>query len=464
MDTAYIHGCTESFARSRANRIARNAVTSMGIANAARDQRAAREYRETFGVSLPCAKTVTHQDKSGRCWMFSTLNVLRAKTMRILDVDDFEFSQAYVTFYEKLEKSNSFLERIIQTVDRPANDRVVNHITLHHAADGGQFMFCASIVEKWGLVPKSVMPETACTVNTKFMNEALGELLIADAAKLRAAYAAGAGADELEAQKNEMLAGVHRLLCCCIGEPPATFDFTVVVGESAQIDASLVAEPNAAGQRLLRDRGITPLQFVERYVEFNADEYIELTSIPGESRPFGHLYGIDWFDAVIGGRPLRLLNMEMPVLEHAIIASLKAGVPVYMMCDVGRRALRYAQDFKGLMATDALNLEDLFDVDLSIDRGVSFDLNGTGMSHCMAFQGVELDDDGDPVMWRVENSHGANEDYDGFLHISRDWWRTFGGDIVVERRFVPEDVLALRDTLPVEHRDPWDGFINYRPW
>ncbi len=396
--------------------------------------------------------------------MFSTLNVLRAKTMHILDVDDFEFSQAYVTFYEKLEKSNAFLERIIQTADRPANDRVVNHITLHNASDGGQFMFCASIVEKWGLVPKHVMPETACTVNTKFMNEALGELLIADAAKLRTSFAAGASIDELEALKEEMLASVHRLLCCCIGEPPTTFDFTGVVGENARVDERLVAEPNAQGERLLRDRGITPVQFVERYVGFDADDYIELTSIPGRTRPFRHLYGIDWFDVVIGGHPLRLLNMEMPVLEQAIIASLKAGVPVYMMCDVGKRALRYAQDFPGLMATDAVNLEDLFDVDLSIDRADAFDLNATGMSHCMAFQGVELDDDGEPVMWRVENSHGADEDYDGFLHISRDWWRAFGGDIVVERRFVPQDVLALHDTLPVEHRDPWDGFINYRPW
>lgn len=464
VDTAYINECTERFSQSRANRIARNAVTSMGIASAARDQRAARAYRETFGVSLPCAKTVTHQDKSGRCWMFSTLNVLRAKTMHILDVDDFEFSQAYVTFYEKLEKSNAFLERIIQTADRPANDRVVNHITLHNASDGGQFMFCASIVEKWGLVPKHVMPETACTVNTKFMNEALGELLIADAAKLRTSFAAGASIDELEALKEEMLASVHRLLCCCIGEPPTTFDFTGVVGENARVDERLVAEPNAQGERLLRDRGITPVQFVERYVGFDADDYIELTSIPGRTRPFRHLYGIDWFDVVIGGHPLRLLNMEMPVLEQAIIASLKAGVPVYMMCDVGKRALRYAQDFPGLMATDAVNLEDLFDVDLSIDRADAFDLNATGMSHCMAFQGVELDDDGEPVMWRVENSHGADEDYDGFLHISRDWWRAFGGDIVVERRFVPQDVLALHDTLPVEHRDPWDGFINYRPW
>ncbi|MCI7730685.1 aminopeptidase C [Enorma burkinafasonensis] len=463
VDPGRINALTEGFATSRANRIARNAVTSMGIAAAARDQRACRAYKDTYGVSLEAAKTVTHQHKSGRCWMFSTLNVVRARTLGILDVDDFEFSQAYTTFYEKLEKSNSFLERIIQTADRPANDRLVYHLTLHTAADGGQFMFCASILEKWGAVPKDAMPETACTLDTKYMNEVLGDILIRDAAILRERAGKGAGADELETAKADMLDEIHRFLCCCLGEPPLAFDFDFQVGAHADVDASKV-EVTADGRRILRDHGVTPLEFLERYARFNPDDYIELVSMPGDTRPFGHLYGIDWFDAVVGGRPLRLLNMEMPVVEQAVIASLKGGVPAYMMCDVGKRTLRGDDDFAGVLATDSLDLEGLFDIDLSIDRGDNLDLNGTGMSHCMAFQGVQLDEAGEPVAWRVENSWGAEQCKNGYLIISRDWWRTFGGDVVVERRFVPDEVLKLRDTLPVDHVDPWDGFINYRAW
>ncbi len=463
VDPGRINALTEGFATSRANRIARNAVTSMGIAAAARDQRACRAYKDTYGVSLEAAKTVTHQHKSGRCWMFSTLNVVRARTLGILDVDDFEFSQAYTTFYEKLEKSNSFLERIIQTADRPANDRLVYHLTLHTAADGGQFMFCASILEKWGAVPKDAMPETACTLDTKYMNEVLGDILIRDAAILRERAGKGAGVDELEAAKADMLDEIHRFLCCCLGEPPLAFDFDFQVGAHADVDASKV-EVTADGRRILRDHGVTPLEFLERYARFNPDDYIELVSMPGDTRPFGHLYGIDWFDAVVGGRPLRLLNMEMPVVEQAVIASLKGGVPAYMMCDVGKRTLRGDDDFAGVLATDSLDLEGLFDIDLSIDRGDNLDLNGTGMSHCMAFQGVQLDEAGEPVAWRVENSWGAEQCKNGYLIISRDWWRTFGGDVVVERRFVPDEVLKLRDTLPVDHVDPWDGFINYRAW
>lgn len=463
VDPGRINALTEGFATSRANRIARNAVTSMGIAAAARDQRACRAYKDTYGVSLEAAKTVTHQHKSGRCWMFSTLNVVRARTLGILDVDDFEFSQAYTTFYEKLEKSNSFLERIIQTADRPANDRLVYHLTLHTAADGGQFMFCASILEKWGAVPKDAMPETACTLDTKYMNEVLGDILIRDAAILRERAGKGAGVDELEAAKADMLDEIHRFLCCCLGEPPLAFDFDFQVGAHADVDASKV-EVTADGRRILRDHGVTPLEFLERYARFNPDDYIELVSMPGDTRPFGHLYGIDWFDAVVGGRPLRLLNMEMPVVEQAVIASLKGGVPAYMMCDVGKRTLRGDDDFAGVLATDSLDLEGLFDIDLSIDRGDNLDLNGTGMSHCMAFQGVQLDEAGEPVAWRVENSWGAEQCKNGYLIISRDWWRTFGGDVVVERRFVPDEVLKLRDTLPVDHVDPWNGFINYRAW
>ena len=463
VDPGRINALTEGFATSRANRIARNAVTSMGIAAAARDQRACRAYKDTYGVSLEAAKTVTHQHKSGRCWMFSTLNVVRARTLGILDVDDFEFSQAYTTFYEKLEKSNSFLERIIQTADRPANDRLVYHLTLHTAADGGQFMFCASILEKWGAVPKDAMPETACTLDTKYMNEVLGDILIRDAAILRERAGKGAGVDELEAAKADMLDEIHRFLCCCLGEPPLAFDFDFQVGAHADVDASKV-EVTADGRRILRDHGVTPLEFLERYARFNPDDYIELVSMPGDTRPFGHLYGIDWFDAVVGGRPLRRHNLEMPVVEQAVIASLKGGVPAYMMCDVGKRTLRGDDDFAGVLATDSLDLEGLFDIDLSIDRGDNLDLNGTGMSHCMAFQGVQLDEAGEPVAWRVENSWGAEQCKNGYLIISRDWWRTFGGDVVVERRFVPDEVLKLRDTLPVDHVDPWDGFINYRAW
>lgn len=463
VDPGRINALTEGFASSRANRIARNAVTSMGIAAAARDQRACRAYKDTYGVSLDAAKTVTHQHKSGRCWMFSTLNVVRARTLGILDVDDFEFSQAYTTFYEKLEKSNSFLERIIQTADRPANDRLVYHLTLHTASDGGQFMFCASILEKWGAVPKDAMPETACTLDTKYMNEVLGDILIRDAAILRDRAGEGAGADELEAAKADMLDEIHRFLCCCLGEPPLAFDFDFEVGAHADVDASKV-EVTADGRRILHDHGVTPLEFLERYARFNPEDYIELVSMPGDTRPFGHLYGVDWFDAVVGGRPLRLLNMEMPVVEQAVIASLKGGVPAYMMCDVGKRTLRGDTDFAGVLATDSLDLEGLFDIDLSIDRGDNLDLNGTGMSHCMAFQGVQLDEAGEPVAWRVENSWGAEQCKNGYLIISRDWWRTFGGDVVVERRFVPDEVLKLRDTLPVNHVDPWDGFINYRAW
>ena len=463
VDPGRINALTEGFASSRANRIARNAVTSMGIAAAARDQRACRAYKDTYGVSLDAAKTVTHQHKSGRCWMFSTLNVVRARTLGILDVDDFEFSQAYTTFYEKLEKSNSFLERIIQTADRPANDRLVYHLTLHTASDGGQFMFCASILEKWGAVPKDAMPETACTLDTKYMNEVLGDILIRDAAILRDRAGEGAGADELEAAKADMLDEIHRFLCCCLGEPPLAFDFDFEVGAHADVDASKV-EVTADGRRILHDHGVTPLEFLERYARFNPEDYIELVSMPGDTRPFGHLYGVDWFDAVVGGRPLHLLNMEMPVVEQAVIASLKGGVPAYMMCDVGKRTLRGDTDFAGVLATDSLDLEGLFDIDLSIDRGDNLDLNGTGMSHCMAFQGVQLDEAGEPVAWRVENSWGAEQCKNGYLIISRDWWRTFGGDVVVERRFVPDEVLKLRDTLPVNHVDPWDGFINYRAW
>nr|WP_306792786.1 C1 family peptidase [Collinsella urealyticum] len=453
-----------TFSTDRANRIARNAVTTTGIVGAARDQRAVRSYTDTYGIELAAARTVTDQMQSGRCWMFSTLNVIRAKTMDILDLDDFEFSQAYLTFYEKLEKSNAFLDRIIETAELPPTDRIVNHLTMHAASDGGQFMFCASLVEKWGLVPKEIMPETACSRDTKAMNEVLGELLLHDAAQLRVWYREGVSKEELCERKDEMLKAVHRVLSCCLGEPPVTFDVLMRVGPAAQVPAHRLEIDARRDRRLLSEHGITPQEFACRYAQFDASSYIELSSLPGETRPFSHLYSFRWFDPVIGGRPVKYLNVEMSRLEEAAIASLRGSTPVYMMCDVAKRSLRYAADHSGVLALDCMDLEGLFDIDLSMSRAAALDLNAMGMSHCMVFQGVQLDGDGRPHAWRVENSHGAAENKNGYYIMSGDWHRAYGGVVVVERQFVPEDLVTLWDTLPVEQVDPWTGFINYRPW
>ena len=458
----------KKFGASRGNRIARNAVTSMDVFAAARNPVSMRTYRDTYGVAVKTPKTVTNQRQSGRCWMFTTLNTLRPQTCRLLDVDDFEFSQSYGMFYDKLEKANSFLEYIIETAARPIDDRVVAFLLDNAAADGGQWRFAANLISKWGLVPKDAMPETACSKNSAQMNRYLQRLLRRDAGILRKAAAAGEDADALRAHKQEMMGDVHRMLCICLGEPPATIDFIHEVGEHAEVDSSKVNDaeggpvtPDAKPVRILRDRGLTPQEFQRRYAPFDPNDYVDLLSCPGDSRPFGHVYGVSWMDAVEGAPLTRFLNMPMDVLERAAVASLKAGWGCYMACDVGQEFARHIDDFPGVLGLDTIDAASLFDVDLDMDKGSMYDLRESELTHAMTFEGVELDDTGRPLAWRVENSWGKDACKDGYLIMSADWFRLYGGEVVVRREFVDAETLRAWDTLPTEMRDPWSGINGY---
>lgn len=462
----------DSFGGSRGNRIARNAVTSDNLFKAARDVSTLRTYHDTFSVSRPKTGEVTNQRHSGRCWMFSAYNVARAETMRLLDVDSFEFSQSFGMFYDKLEKANAFLENVIALADRPADDRELSFVLEGGIEDGGYYPFAMNLIAKWGLVPKDAMPETACSKDSSQMDAQLNRLARRDACELRRMHAQGVDDDALRARKQEMLEGFYRMLAICLGEPPATFDLEVAVGKDAKVPTERLeiqggsregdggkgdGKDDDKPRRILRDRGITPRQFAERYVPFDPNDYVDLVSIPGETRPFNHAYHLRWTDSVLGATPLRFLNVEPEVLDAAAVASLKAGVPCEMSCDVMQQFPRGIEDFPGVLALDAMDYEGLFDVDLQMGRADMYDLRESSLTHAMTFQGVELGEDGRPVAWRVENSWGKDACKDGFLVVSADWFHLYGGEVAVRREFVPEDVLRMWDELPADEVEPWSG-------
>ena len=452
---------TASFSADRANRVARNAVTSMNIHPAARNVSALRTYRDTFGVSRPRTGKVTNQRSSGRCWMFSAYNVARATTMDLLDVDDFEFSQVYGFFYDKLEKFNVALEHVMETAALPLESREVSHLLDHAMGDGNYYPAAMNLIRKWGLVPKDAMPENACSKNSQQMNDQLRRLFHKGAMELRRLFSAGADEKELRAAKEAMVADCHRVLCVCLGEPPLTFDLEVPVGKNCKLPAEKLVEqeggesPDGKPRRLLVDRGITPLEFAERYVPFDPSDYVQLEHLPGESRPFCHVYHRRFADTMAGGVPLKFLNVEFEVLEDAAVASLRAGVPCGMACDVAQEFPRRIDDLPGILATDTMDYEGLFGVDFSMSRADMLDAHETRNTHAMTFQGVELGEDGRPVAWRIENSWGSDACKNGYIVASADWFRLYGGEVVVRREFVPDEILDLWDNAPVEEVEPW---------
>lgn len=453
---------TRSFSADRANRVARNAVTSMNVHAAARDVSTLRTYHDTFGVSRRRTGKVTNQRHSGRCWMFSAFNVARAATMELLDVDDFEFSQVYGFFYDKLEKFNVGLEYAIETASLPVDSREVESVLAHSMGDGNYYPAAMNIIRKWGLVPKDAMPENACSKDSDQMNAQLERLFHKSAMELRRLAENGAGTEELRAAKERMVADCHRVLCVCLGEPPLTIDVEVPVGKNCKVDPAKLVEQQGAEpdekdgpRRLLVDRGITPREFAERYVPFDPADYVQLEHMPGESRPFGHVYHRRFSDSMAGGTPVKFLNVPFEALEDAAVASLRAGVPCEMACDVSQQFPRRIEDFPGVLACDTMDYEGLFGVDLSMDRADMIDAHETRNTHAMTFQGVELGEDGRPVAWRIENSWGEDACKDGYLVASAEWYRTYGGEVVVRREFVPTELLDLWDNAPVEEVDPW---------
>ena len=466
---------SESFSKDRTNRVARNAVTADGIMAAARDISRMRISHDTYGISRPKTGDVTNQRQSGRCWMFATFNVVRAKTMKLLDVDSFEFSQSFGMFYDKLEKTNSFFENVIETADEPIEGREVSTILDNGIEDGGYVPFALNIIQKYGLVPKDAMPETACSKNSAEMNQQLDRLARKGALALRRAHADGATDDELRALKSSLMADAHRLLSVCLGEPPTTFDLKVKVGKDAKVDPAKLSavepqEPTAddkgdKGEKsdkdekslILRDEGITPLEFVERYVGVDPTDWVDLISCPLPEYPYGHAYHLRRVDSIVGGQPLRSLNCEMDVLEDAAIRSLRAGVPVAMACDVMKEFPRHIDDYKYVLATDTMDFDSLFGCELEMGREDLVRIRETYLSHEMTFQGVELGADGRPVAWRIENSWGKDAGKDGYLIMSADWVRTYGGNVTVRREFIDEATLKLWDTVPSEDVDPWSS-------
>lgn len=482
LDTTWTRKRSCAFSGERANRIARNSVTSMDVMAAARDISRMRSYTDTYGITIAKTGEITNQRQSGRCWMFSAFNVLRQETMRFLDVDTFEFSQSFGMFYDKLEKANATLERIIDTADLPTDSREVEDLLENGLDDGGYYPFAMNIVRKWGLVPKDAMSETACSKNSAQMDGQLNRALRRAAGILRREAQGGVGTDDLRARNQELLADVHQILCVCLGEPPARFDLELKVGKDCKADLKklfpIEPAPQAKGQgqgegtgsdaatgtkdkdekpsQILRDLGLTPLEFVERYVPTDPTAYVSLVSIPSERFPYGRVYRLLRTDSFIAGMRTRFLNVEPELLDQAAIASLKDGRPLAMACDVMQNFPRHIEDFKYVLSTDAVDVDGLFGIDLSMSRTDMLDLHETSLTHAMTFQGVELDGNGSPKAWRVENSWGKDAGKDGYLIMSADWFHLYGGEIDVRREYVPTELL---DSWDDESQD-----IEVEPW
>ena len=456
--------------------IARNAATSMGVRSAAKNPIPYRTYRDTYSVSLTPTGEVTNQRKSGRCWLFAALNVLRDRMMSEMGVKSLELSQAYLQFFDKLEKANLFLENMIRLVDRPIDDREVSLRLEAPVPDGGWWDMAVVLIEKYGVMPKACMPDSANACATSDLNELLFRKMRGVAMNMRAQAAAGADKDALYALKKQALADVYRMLCVALGEPPATFDYDFVAdelpaakpeGDAGEVTPESLAARKAAAAtdaRFTRLTNITPQEFFARYYHVNLHDYVGLGNIPGDTRPYGAILQLENTGGV-AGKPIRLLNEPIDVLKQAVIAQLKAGHPAWFACDVTKLLDR--ADKTGLLDTQSIDGEALFGVDFAacdgapMSKAQSFDTHETNNNHAMTFQGVNLAEDGTPTAWRVENSWGKENCKDGYFVMTDRYFDAYVGQVFVHRDYLPADVVAAWDSAqtPVVEVQPWQPLL-----
>lgn len=412
----------KGYENNAADKAIRNALNTTSLNVLAENAENQAMMDTHFSDKVP-TKGITNQKQSGRCWLFTGLNVLRAAAIREHNMGEFQFSQSYCFFYDQLEKANLFLQAIIDTRKLPLDDRKVDWLLSNPLSDGGTFTGVANLVMKYGVVPAEVMPESFIANNTSALSGQLKTLLRQDALKLR-----GAKTDKQSAgMKVEMLSEIYRILCLAYGEPPREFEWSLY---------------DASGE-FVSHKTYTPQEFYNEFVGFDLNRgYVMLMNDP--CREYYKTYEIEYDRHLYDGDNWLYLNLPMDRIKEIAIASIKGGDAMYFSCDVGK----FLNRKNGTLDLANYDYESLLGVEFTMDKKQRISTHASGSSHAMTLIAVDIRD-GEPVKWMVENSWGRESGYKGCLIMTDEWFDEYMFRLVVERDYIPEDLRGYLELKPV---------------
>ncbi|MCH7612039.1 MAG: C1 family peptidase [Candidatus Marinimicrobia bacterium] len=416
-------------------RLARNAAVRGDIMDLAMDWEAFRKIDHTFSEMVSGQMKVTNQKSSGRCWGFAGLNLFRIYLGRKYNLKKFEFSQNYFIFWDKMEKSNYFLESIIKTADEPRDSRLIMHLLSDPVQDGGQWHMFTNLIEKYGVVPQSEMPESYQSSQSMRMNRMITRKLRGFAKDLRNIHKKGADIKELRSMKDDMLRTVYQMLTICLGTPPEKFDWQV----------------RDKDKKFHRFENVTPKKFFEDHVGLNLKNYVCLIHCPMSDKTFNEVYTIDYLGNVVEGEIILYLNLPSKRLKEAAASSIKDDDPVWFGCDVGKHFHRNL----GVMDMDIFDYELFYSTDFPMTKGDRLEYGDSQMTHAMLFTGVDLDRKGLPRKWRVENSWGDKRGDKGYDIMTDSWFDEYTYEVVVHKDYITKDEFSVYQKEPVI-LPPWD--------
>ena len=423
---AQIEEFRKSFDSDPSATVAQNAVSNADLSTLALRRDLVQDMDFSFSTKLD-DWNATNQRRSGRCWLFATLNLFRVGAMKKMNLKKFEFSQAHIHFWDKLERANHFLEAILETSDRPVDDRTIHFLLSDPIGDGGQWNMATNLIRKHGLVPMSAYPESHSSSNTRSMNTVLKDILRTSASEIRKILDDGGSNNEARRHKEGRMKEIWRVLCIHLGTPPEKFDW----------------QWRDKDNEFHRKGTMTPLEFVDEYVEVDWEEYICIVNDPRNE--YYRTYTVDFLQNVAGGPPVVYLNVPSNEMKDITQRLLEDGTPVWMGCDVGKNMARK----RGLWDAELYDLKGLYGIQFGMEKADRLRFGQTMMTHAMLFTGVDVVD-GKPRRWRVENSWGSEDSGEkGFYTMNDNWYDEHMFEIAAPKDYLTDEMKSGLEGDPI---------------
>lgn len=432
----FFQKCRTDFYDCPKNVLAQNVCTRMDPFEAAICRKTLENTQHVFTYKIESeGKPLTNQKSSGRCWLFAALNCIRIPFIKQYNLDEFEFSQAYLFYWDKIERANYFLHNIVETTRRgeQVDGRCLSFLLSDPICDGGQWDMLVSLINKHGLMPKKCFPESYSCEASARMNAVIKSKLREYAKHLHLMVNDGASDDDVQAQIKLHMSEIYNIVGICLGIPPEKFTW----------------EYYDKSKKYLSIGPIKPTDFYEKYVKpyYNVDDKVCLVTDPRPTNPYGRLYTVDCLGNIVGGRPILYNNQPVETLLDLVTKAIKLGEPVWFGCEVSKR-------FAGKQGIEDLDIHDFklllgVDIQKTMSKADRLLYGESSMTHAMVFTGVSVDPITQrPTKFRVENSWGEDRGEKGYIIMTNEWFKEFGFEVVVDRSIVPQDILDVFDLSP----------------